>query len=119
MCVEILPDNIHRIRLGVVIPSFFAAESGVVVDLGCNLGGVSHCAAAVGFDVVCVEILPDNIHRIRLGLAFNNATSRVRVVEAAVSDTDGAVVAMHEGSTVFFALSIVGDFGFPVLSRVL
>ena len=45
---------------------------GELLDIGCNLGGISLAAAANGFNSVCIEALPSNARRIAATLKLNN-----------------------------------------------
>ena len=45
---------------------------GELLDVGCNLGGISLAAAANGFDSVCIEALPSNSRRIAASLILNS-----------------------------------------------
>jgi len=45
---------------------------GELLDIGCNLGGISLAAAANGFNSVCIEALPSNARRIAATLKLNS-----------------------------------------------
>ena len=49
-----------------------ASSFGELLDIGCNLGGISLAAAANGFDSVCVEALPSNARRIAATISLNS-----------------------------------------------
>jgi FkbM family methyltransferase len=65
-----------------------------VVDVGANIGSTTLRALHV-YDaetVVAIEPHPGNLHLLRANLALNEMTDRVRVVEAAASDTAGTTL---------------------------
>ncbi len=69
-----------------------ASAGRVFVDVGANLGSASLEALCMGFETaVCVEPLPGNARMIDATLALNDLTSRVAVVEAAVSNEGGSL----------------------------
>jgi len=43
-----------------------------LLDVGCNLGGISLAAAANGFSSVCIEALPSNARRIEVTVKLNS-----------------------------------------------
>jgi hypothetical protein len=52
--------------------SHTTSNFGELLDIGCNLGGISLAAAANGFDSVCVEALPSNSRRIAATISLNS-----------------------------------------------
>jgi FkbM family methyltransferase len=61
-----------------------------VLDLGAHIGTFTLAAATLGCEVVAVEAAPRNAELLRASVAINGF-NRVRVVEAAISDTGGTV----------------------------
>jgi FkbM family methyltransferase len=89
------------------------SRGGIFVDVGANIG-TSTVAALVhhGFDLgVAFEPEPLNASLLRANLALNGLGSRVRVVEAAVSDSAGSV---HLSISEKHGGHHVGRGGFPV-----
>jgi FkbM family methyltransferase len=64
--------------------------TGTLIDLGANIGTIAMAVAAAGSNVIAVELLPSNCLRLMLA-ALVNGFSHVRVVQAAVSSTDGVL----------------------------
>ncbi|WOK91867.1 hypothetical protein Cni_G00558 [Canna indica] len=66
-------------------------DSGVVVDVGANVGMATFAVAAMGFRVVAFEPVFENLQRICDGLFLNRAGDRVTVYAAAASDRIGNI----------------------------
>ena len=59
---------------------------GELLDVGCNLGGISLAAAANGFSSVCIEALPSNARRIAVTLKLNShLPGRIRMYALALN----------------------------------
>ena len=57
-----------------------------LLDVGCNLGGISLAAAANGFSSVCIEALPSNARRIAVTLKLNShLPGRIRMYALALN----------------------------------
>lgn len=64
--------------------------AGTLIDLGANIGTIAIPIGCTGSRVLAVEMLPENC--LKLGLSvLANRLSRVRVVQAAASETDGVL----------------------------
>lgn len=68
-----------------------SGKSGVVVDVGANVGMASFAAAAMGFKVLAFEPVFENLQRICDGIWFNRVAPLVTVFEAAASDRNGDI----------------------------
>ncbi|CAL1532518.1 unnamed protein product [Lymnaea stagnalis] len=67
-----------------MLNAFKADPSLQLVDLGCNIGQFSLCAAAVGRHVLSVEMMMTNIQLLQMSLQLSNLTSMVTIVNNAV-----------------------------------
>ncbi|KAF0922408.1 hypothetical protein E2562_034651 [Oryza meyeriana var. granulata] len=72
-----------------------SGSSGVVVDVGANVGMASFAAAVMGFRVVAFEPVFENVQRICDGVYLNRLLDRVVVYHAAASDRVGNIT-MHK-----------------------
>nr|CAB3499103.1 unnamed protein product [Digitaria exilis] len=70
-------------------------SGGVVVDVGGNVGMASFAAAVMGFRVVVLEPVFENLQRICDGVYLNRVLDRVVVYHAAASDRVGNIT-MHK-----------------------
>ncbi|XP_078441743.1 fkbM family methyltransferase [Wolffia australiana] len=68
-----------------------AEEGGLVVDVGANVGMATFAAAAMGFRVLALEPVPENLQRLCDGLFLNRAWDRVTLLAAAASDRSGNI----------------------------
>ncbi|XP_052200360.1 uncharacterized protein LOC127806854 [Diospyros lotus] len=66
-------------------------NSGIVVDVGANVGMASFAAAAMGFRVLSFEPVFENLQRICDGVYLNRVGNLVTVFEAAASDKLGNI----------------------------
>ncbi|KAG0578424.1 hypothetical protein KC19_4G021600 [Ceratodon purpureus] len=83
----------HRLRL----PSESRAAVEWVVDVGANVGMATFAAAAMGFGVVAVEPVLENMQRLCDGLYFNRAHPQmVKLFHAALSDMPHANLTLHK-----------------------
>jgi tRNA G37 N-methylase Trm5 len=65
-------------------------DDGTLIDLGANIGTVCLPVAASGRRVIAVEMNPRNVLKLALA-ALVNRFPNLRIVQAAVTDTDGVV----------------------------
>lgn len=67
------------------------ADTGILVDIGANIGAVSVYAASLGehVQVIAVEPEPDNLTYLEKNLADNQVADRVQVRAVAVTDWHG------------------------------
>jgi FkbM family methyltransferase len=65
------------------------SHTGILVDIGANIGAVSVYAASLGATVIAYEPEPDNLALLQQNLADNAVADRVHVHPAAVTDWHG------------------------------
>jgi FkbM family methyltransferase len=78
---------------------------GTLIDLGANVGTVSMPVAMTGSRVLAIEMLPENCLKLNLAVLVNGFP-QVRVVQAAVSSTDGIV--KYQGEEAFATVTAEG-----------
>lgn len=78
-------ENVYRITEGAL------DDTGVLLDIGANIGAVSVYAARQGATVVAVEPEPENLSLLHTNLANNAAADAVTVLPAAVAAQRGTV----------------------------
>lgn len=89
-------------------------RNGVVVDVGANVGMATFAAAVMGFRVLALEPVFENLQRICDGIFFNRLGESVTVFEAAASDRVGNIT-FHK---VFFLFcELTEKYSFQFCSR--
>ncbi|MGI5216266.1 FkbM family methyltransferase [Nocardia sp. CA-290969] len=76
-------ENVYQIHRGDL------RDTGILIDIGANIGAVSIYAASLGATVIAYEPEPDNLALLQQNIAGNGMAERVVVHAAAVTDWHG------------------------------
>lgn len=74
-------------------------EKGLAVDLGLHIGTVSLILASRGWDVIGVEMLPDNVDLANKNITLNNLPGTIRIYQKAITKEDGKKIKGYYSDT--------------------